>query len=378
MTSELQVHVLNAGYGESILLRTPDGRWGVVDCYTRQLEEPEANPTVRFLRDQGVDELAFVCLTHPHDDHFRGLHHLFECFTVNEFWRFGAQNIGLLLGYLKLDALRWKKYREGDRRRKRADLFRQTLEIARQRSGKVTRVSGVNLLDQATVLTGDGPVPFDIRSIAPAGNAADRYDQALQDHVSEDFELRGDLRYQRHNEISIALVVRFGESCIVLGGDVEAAGWREAQEGRTCPPLCATAIKVSHHGSPTGYCDGLWERFASGGGEGPVAVVTPSRKHRLPTLEALQDIGKHAGQVVVTCHAAVPFVTESGTGEGSPPPIYPAVKVFLPGLTRKDDDEMPLGVCSLSFNAAGERRMTLAGAARVLELSDEGCAPAMV
>src|SRR5579872_584692 len=83
----LEVHVINAGVGESIVIRMPGEGWGVVDCYSRCAADPDANPTVRFLRDRGVVRLEFLCLTHPHDDHYRGMSHLLELFNPRYFWR---------------------------------------------------------------------------------------------------------------------------------------------------------------------------------------------------------------------------------------------------------------------------------------------------
>src|SRR4051812_30004220 len=108
-SGRLRIHVLGGGKGESIVLELPNGERGVVDCYARELRGPDANPTVQLLRSQGVNRLAFVCLTHPHDDHFRGLSHLFDTMPVAEFWRFGSwsrEQLASLLVSLGADARR--------------------------------------------------------------------------------------------------------------------------------------------------------------------------------------------------------------------------------------------------------------------------------
>ena len=45
--------------------------YGVVDSNCARDEEPKA---LTKLKELGADELSFVCLTHPHHDHFRGLY----------------------------------------------------------------------------------------------------------------------------------------------------------------------------------------------------------------------------------------------------------------------------------------------------------------
>ena len=110
MTTEpplLTVHVLGAGKGESIVLRLPDGRWGVVDCYAGSVADPLTNPTLQFLSEQGATELEFLCLTHPHDDHFRGMSQLLETFPVRYFWHFNGlsgRDFFKLVEYLRDEA----------------------------------------------------------------------------------------------------------------------------------------------------------------------------------------------------------------------------------------------------------------------------------
>ena len=80
----LEIHVFGAAKGESIVLRLPSGQWGVVDCYSGSLKDSSKNPVLKFLTDRGVDHLAFLCMTHPHDDHYRGMSHLLERWIILE------------------------------------------------------------------------------------------------------------------------------------------------------------------------------------------------------------------------------------------------------------------------------------------------------
>ncbi|MFQ6043271.1 MAG: tetratricopeptide repeat protein [Candidatus Poribacteria bacterium] len=60
----LTVHVLGEGIGESIILELPNGKWGIVDCYTRSIKDETANQTLNFLKQSNVQELEFLCLSH--------------------------------------------------------------------------------------------------------------------------------------------------------------------------------------------------------------------------------------------------------------------------------------------------------------------------
>src|SRR5688572_17920100 len=57
---DLVVHVLNAGWGDSVIIQFPDGRWGVVDCNCRN-QDADHNATVKFLAEHGAKHLEFVC-----------------------------------------------------------------------------------------------------------------------------------------------------------------------------------------------------------------------------------------------------------------------------------------------------------------------------
>src|SRR5688500_14036107 len=105
MAGALGIHVIGEGFGESIVLEMPGGKVGVIDCFCRRLKArsaPErlaANPTLRLLRGRlRATRLAFVALTHPHEDHGRGLSHLLEDYSnrIDEVWMF----VGFELVYL--------------------------------------------------------------------------------------------------------------------------------------------------------------------------------------------------------------------------------------------------------------------------------------
>ncbi len=98
------VHILGSGYGESIVLELPNGKIGVVDTYTHRVgledaaEFAEANPTIRFLEQYPTNRLAFLAITHAHEDHCRGLYQLLEYFTgrIDELWLFqGFDSVAL-------------------------------------------------------------------------------------------------------------------------------------------------------------------------------------------------------------------------------------------------------------------------------------------
>ena len=105
----------------------------------------------------------------------------------------------------------------------------------------------------------------------------------------------------------MGLLVVFGRTSLILGGDVEKAGWADVLAEFGSARLSGVAIKVSHHGSTNGYCDGLWKVFSRDGP--PLAVVTSHSRHGLPQRQALEHIREFADKIVT------PFVPAITPGQ---------------------------------------------------------------
>ena len=71
-TRGMEVHMIDVGQGDAIALRSPRGRWVVVDAGGgRTSGDAGRRVVVPYLRRRGGDVAMFV-MTHPHDDHVGG------------------------------------------------------------------------------------------------------------------------------------------------------------------------------------------------------------------------------------------------------------------------------------------------------------------
>src|SRR5207302_467945 len=79
----LTVHFLDVGQGDAAALRTPAGRWVVVDGGPRTPESDAGRRVViPFLRRRGASRLALVVATHGDADHLGGLPAVVRTFRV--------------------------------------------------------------------------------------------------------------------------------------------------------------------------------------------------------------------------------------------------------------------------------------------------------
>jgi competence protein ComEC len=72
----LQVHFIDVGQGDAVLILTPDGKAGLIDG------GESGSGTRQYLRDKGVKRLDLLVATHPHDDHIGGLPEILKAVPV--------------------------------------------------------------------------------------------------------------------------------------------------------------------------------------------------------------------------------------------------------------------------------------------------------
>ncbi len=118
----LTVSFLDVGQGDAIALRTPAGRWLLIDGGPRgppPLGDAGRRVVVPFLRSHGATQLAAIVATHAHLDHFGGLPAVLDAFAPAYMLEPGqpvpdANYLGFL-GAVEADGAEWRPARRGDR-----------------------------------------------------------------------------------------------------------------------------------------------------------------------------------------------------------------------------------------------------------------------
>lgn len=253
----LVVYVLNVGDGDAIVLQFPDdGRghaYGIVDSN-------DGAKTLELLQTRlQATKLRFVCATHPHIDHVRGIEKLLKAYDgqVEEFWDSGFRYTSRTYnGIVK-------------------EIERQGIQLFRPTSGFETFIGGTHV----TVLS-------------PSIMLRNRYDTYGVDPNNASIVLRLEYPYQAPStEFPAAAAGGPTEPprtrSIILGGDAQTDAWSRVLEefphldkdpanwarqisvrqGRQ--PLACDVLKVSHHCSKHGVNLELVERMGDTSGAGP-------------------------------------------------------------------------------------------------------------
>lgn len=186
---QLYVHFIDVGQADCTLLEF-NGHFALVDGGN----SADGGSVAAYLQMQGVGKLDLVVATHPHEDHIGGLADILDTFLADTVWSSPIPN--------NSNAVR--TFLES--------VSNQGKELEQPKVGQVFNLG-------AATITVIGPVK----------------------------------EYEEINNLSIVLMVEFGDTRFLLTGDMERTAENDLIESGA--DLKADVLKVGHHGSEssTGY-----------------------------------------------------------------------------------------------------------------------------
>jgi competence protein ComEC len=237
----MELHMIDVGQGDAVAIRTPRGRWLLVDAGRDWIGGDAARSTiVPYLRKFGGDLLLFV-LTHPHSDHVGG-----------------AETILRTLHPL---SYRDAAFAGGN------EAYRRSLSAANALGVQWSRVH------PGDSLSVDG---VSITFLAP--------DSAWTAHLHDP------------NLASTVTLVQYGDVRFLLTGDAEAPeeAWLVAH---AAAELHADVLKVGHHGSSTSssaeFLDAVQPRVA-------LVSVGVGNSYGHPSPDVMRDLTSRGATVLRT------------------------------------------------------------------------------
>ncbi|MFW6078479.1 MAG: DNA internalization-related competence protein ComEC/Rec2 [Gemmatimonadota bacterium] len=238
----LEIHAIDVGQGDAIALRSPTGRWMLVDAGMRTdgYDAGRAR-VVPYLLRHSVHRLDALVLTHPDADHIGGAEAVMEAFDVGAVIDPGRAT-GTALYLATLDAVR--------------DAGASWVAA---RAGREIQWDGVRL-----------------RILHPDSAAVDEAES--------------------ENNVSIVLRITYGRFAALLTGDAHAPVERELVR-RHGDSLRADLLKVGHHGSETSTTEALMRTVAP-----TLALVSVGRRNRYghPDPAVVRRLERHGARVLRT------------------------------------------------------------------------------
>jgi competence protein ComEC len=253
-TSGVELHVLDVGQGDAILLRTDAGRWVLFDAGPAWNGSDAGRRVVMpYILRRGGSLESFV-LSHPHNDHVGGAASVLDGLRPHSYWDAafagGANSYIASLAAAKKDGIEWHRVHPGDS----------------------IRIDGTTVLFLA---------PDSVWTVG------------LKDP----------------NLASTVALVRYGMVRFLLVGDAEQPeeDWLLA---RHRSELRADVLKVGHHGSSTSSSDEFLQAVHP---DLAVISVGAQNKYGHPSADVIRALGRVGADVLRTDEAGTVIIRTDGT-----------------------------------------------------------------
>ncbi|MDV2886071.1 ComEC/Rec2 family competence protein [Alkalihalophilus pseudofirmus] len=200
-SSNLQVHFIDVGQGDAILVKLPNGEHMLVDAGDNHY----GATVVNYIQNQNIASLDYVVGTHPHADHIGGLDDVINRFLIGEVYMPNATAT--------------------------TQTYYDVLTAIDQKGLSITRArAGLTLLN--TTVDGKN---FSISMIAPIRDS-----------------------YSNMNDYSAVIRIVYGSTSFLLTGDAEHLSENDMLSSNA--PLASTILKIGHHGSSTSTTESFLDR----------------------------------------------------------------------------------------------------------------------
>jgi beta-lactamase superfamily II metal-dependent hydrolase len=271
----LEIYITDVGQGDSVLIRTPDDKWHLIDAGNSNESKSTGKGAANFLRWKFQDELrintvslANVILSHPDSDHYGGLLNVFSGdlgdgrtfpISVDNFYHSG---IGKFKGAPRLGTTVKGKtgpFPQGNHGVSQSGTFLTGLlegkdsfeQPSREFEGEFARYAQLvvstpqnvrRLSHKDAYLPGYGPGENNvtIRVLAPVMETTGSGAEGLRDYGSDSQTVNGN---------SIVLRIDYGNARLLMSGDLNAASEKLLMSYHDESEFAADVLKACHHGS---------------------------------------------------------------------------------------------------------------------------------
>jgi beta-lactamase superfamily II metal-dependent hydrolase len=307
----LTLYLFNVGQGDHMLLRLPNGEFGIIDFFHESgMPAPPAMGYLQRLRRRLDPKkpivLSFICLSHPDYDHIKGLETFLDWIDdkrnnihLKTLWMWPGNTLEELI----------KEYEDHGNSIEKDDntsissdvgkQLRRLFKFREDRKRGKRKVKFQYLQDVQKLAENAGGVK--VVTLAPLGEHVRKFDRQAQRAFVRRFAVPNtpnaalDVRTNQ-NLLSSILMLIYSKHRLLFGGDAGKQIWKESfqhyketEQEIDHGDIKASFIKVSHHGSKHSSATRLWPEILHPGGH--VAISAGSkRQYRHPHPETLVDI----------------------------------------------------------------------------------------
>jgi len=295
--------VFGPGYGESIILFLPGLGWGIIDSCTVTFKKKTYNPALEYLKALNVKGLAFIILTHPHLDHYKGLAEIVDHYLgrIDRICYYSGEGLREYRAYLA------RKSILSEPGLKSLAFILDHFKKAKEHGANIVKISERTEIIRKREF---GDHIIEMIALSPSEDSIKAYCEKLYDCIpNDDSSPIKNIKDRDQNLISTAIWCKIDDRTFIFGSDLENgfsihSGWNGVLNNIDSPNLSSSFVKIPHHGSPNAYDEKLWKAICKLGK--PNSVVTPfssTKKSPLPNRDVLEKIKDYSKEVYITSQA---------------------------------------------------------------------------
>lgn len=290
MSEKINIHFLNAGAGDSIVIEFCLERthYVVIDSNLVEIDSQKINPAYEFLKSKNASNISTLIITHLHQDHYNGIEFLLNDFEIKKI---------VIPPFVSVKSSQYNKILDKYREKIKAYIERCSddevfqycksltylLHFLTNNDCKVEEVSG-----KESILRFPGIENFYGRVYLPLKKITGVLHNFIEHY---DFDLN---HFPRMNDSSIAFCLNCYGHNILLTGDSTLSQWNEHKrqmEWDDIANLNIDFLKVPHHGSKYDNTEKLY-KYLLKQEDNPKYVFTSADGIKHPDKELFELIEK--------------------------------------------------------------------------------------
>lgn len=218
--NDLEIHFIDVGQGDAVLIKTPDGRNIMIDAGVDDGAVTEK--VINYLKDNGVKTIDYLIATHPDADHIGGFPAIFDKFKVKFVFRPYVKSDNF-----KTDRLK-DRFNPPDANYSATDIYADFVNSVKDERAEWVFI---NRDTDLSIDYGNGDV-LTLDFLTPSKSLSE-------------------LKYYDLNDYSPLLKLSYANFSVMFTGDATKSVEEEALAIYSERILDCDLLKVAHHGSKT-------------------------------------------------------------------------------------------------------------------------------